>query len=156
VAIVEKMPLLAGKGALVWTVLGIAAIPSTLLWDRIARALGPVAALLLAYGLQIVSIALPIVSDGLAWNLVGALLYGGTFAGIVSLALALVGSRFPANPAKAMARLTLGYGAAQIIAPALAGSIAAATGSYQGALAVAAAVMAVGMLLLAALRAPER
>ncbi|WP_229228646.1 YbfB/YjiJ family MFS transporter [Comamonas thiooxydans] len=58
-------------------------------------------------------------------NLVSALLFGGTFAGIVSLMLAIVGRRFPANPAnpanpaKAMARMTLSYGVAQIGAPAM-------------------------------------
>ena len=51
-----------------------------------------------------------------------------------------------------MARLTLSYGVAQIVAPAMAGYIATATGSYQGALIVAAWVMAAGMLLLVALQ----
>lgn len=155
VDIVGAMPLLAGRGALVWIVIGAAAIPSTVVWDRIAAALGPVRALLLGYGLQIVSIVLPAVSGSPVWNLAGALLYGGTVIGVVSLTLTLAGRRFPANPAKAMARLTLSYGAAQIIAPALAGYIATASGSYQGALVVAAAVIGVGMLLLAALQAGE-
>lgn len=156
VDIVEKMPLLAGQGALVWILIGVAAIPSSLLWDRLASALGQIQALLLAYGLQIVSIVLPAVSGAPLWNLASAVLYGGTFAGIVSLTLSLIGRRYPANPAKAMARLTLSYGAAQIAAPAMAGAMAAATGTYQGALGVAAAAMVAGMVLLMALRAHER
>jgi MFS family permease len=79
-------------------------------------------------------------------------LYGGTFVGIVSLTLSIIGRCFPANPAKAMARLTLSYGVAQIVAPAMAGYIATATGSYRGALFVAAWVMAAGMLFLIALQ----
>ena len=47
----------------------------------------------------------------------GAIGYGATFIGIVSMTLALVGRRAPNNPGKAMARLTLSYGAAQVIAP---------------------------------------
>ncbi|MBS0468029.1 MAG: YbfB/YjiJ family MFS transporter [Proteobacteria bacterium] len=156
VDIVGAMPLLAGQGALVWIVIGVAAIPSTLVWDRIAVAMGPIPALLLGYGLQIVSIVLPAVSGDPVWNLAGALLYGGTVIGVVSLTLTLAGRRFPANPAKAMARLTLSYGVAQIIAPAMAGYIATASGSYQGALLVAAAVMGVGMVLLAALQVLEQ
>jgi len=83
---------------------------------------------------------------------VSALLYGNTFVGIVSLTLSLVGRYFPNNPAKAMARLTLSYGFAQMLAPAIAGYIAEATGSYIGALGIAAVIMGMGMLLLMKLK----
>lgn len=156
VAILEKLPVLAGKGGWVWVIVGVAAAPSCFLWDRIARARGEIAALLLAYGLQTVSIILPVVTADTALNLFGAALYGATCIGIVSLTLSLIGRRFPENPAKAMARLTLSYGAAQIIAPAMAGYIATATGSYRGALIVTAGVMGLGMLLLVALRKQEK
>ena len=114
-----------------------------------------VPALLLAFGLQIVSIVLPAVSGAPLWNLASAVLYGGTFAGIVSLTLALIGRRYPDNPSKAMARLTLSYGAAQVIAPAMTGAVATATGSYAGALWATAGVMLLGMALLVALRRVE-
>ena len=152
VAILEKLPLLAGEGGWVWVIVGLAATPSCFVWDRVARRLGEMPALLLAFALQTLSIALPALTGSPAWNLLSAVLYGGTFVGIVSLTLTLIGRRFPGNPAKAMARLTLSYGVAQIAAPAMAGSIAAATGSYRGALVVAALVMLVGMGLLEALR----
>lgn len=152
VAILEKLPLLAGKGGWIWVIVGLAAAPSCFAWDRLANGLGQIPALLLGYGLQIVSILLPAVSGDPFLNLLSAVLYGGTFVGIVSLTLSLIGRCFPENPAKAMARLTLSYGVAQIAAPAMAGYIAAATGSYRGALVVAAGVMAAGMGLLLALR----
>jgi hypothetical protein len=50
-----------------------------------------------------------------------------------------------------MARLTLSYGAAQMIAPVVAGALAQATGSFKGALWLTAAVMVAGMALLLAL-----
>jgi MFS family permease len=75
-------------------------------------------------------------------------LYGATFIGIVNLTLTVIGRYYPANPAKAMARLTLSYGVAQIIAPALTGYLAEATGSYQGSLFLAAAIMLLGIGLL--------
>jgi predicted MFS family arabinose efflux permease len=152
VAIVEKLPMLTGKGGWVWVIVGIAAAPACFLWDRIAAGLGQVPALLLGYGLQTVSIILPAVSDGTLANLLSAVLYGSTFVGIVSLTLSLIGRCFPANPAKAMARLTLSYGVAQIVAPAMSGYIATATGSYRGALYVAAVVMVIGMGFLVALK----
>lgn len=151
VAIVEREPALAGQGALAWALVGLAAMPAVFLWDRVARRLGDIRALLLAFGLQIVSIVLPAVSGSLAAALAGALGYGATFIGIVSLTLALVGRRAPHNPGKAMARLTLSYGAAQMLAPVVAGAMAQATGSFKGALWLTAGVMLAGMALLATL-----
>jgi MFS family permease len=126
-------------------------MPAVFLWDRVARKLGDIPALLLAFGLQTVSIVLPALSGSLAAALVGAVGYGATFIGIVSLTLALVGRRAPQNPGKAMARLTLSYGAAQMLAPVVAGAMAQATGSFKGALWLTAAVMLAGMALLLAL-----
>ena len=151
VAIVERQPALAGQGALAWALVGLAAMPAVFLWDRVARRLGDTRALLLAFGLQTLSVVLPAVSNDLWAALGGALGYGATFIGIVSMTLALVGRRSPGNPGKAMARLTLSYGAAQVVAPVVAGAMAQATGTFQGALWLTAAVMALGMALLATL-----
>lgn len=151
VAIVEREPALAGQGPLAWALVGLAAMPAVFLWDRVARRLGDTRALLLAFGLQTLSVILPALSGSLAAALLGAVGYGATFIGIVSLTLALVGRRSPANPGKAMARLTLSYGAAQIIAPAVAGAMAQASGSFRGALWLTAGVMAAGMAVLATL-----
>lgn len=155
VAILEALPVFAGLGSWVWVLVGLAAAPSTFLWDRIATRIGGIRALMLAYALQIVSILLPALTEGTLPNLLSAILYGNTFVGIVSLTLSIIGRRFAANPAKAMARLTISYGIAQIIVPALAGYIATATGSYHGALWLAAAIMVVGMVALAAVQRRE-
>ncbi|CAM3946638.1 YbfB/YjiJ family MFS transporter [Roseateles saccharophilus] len=152
VAIVEKQPLLAGQGPWAWLLVGLAATPAVFVWDRVARRTGDVGALLIAFGLQIVGVLLPALADGLAAALLGALLYGATFIGIVSLTLALVGRRSPANPGKAMARLTLSYGVAQVSAPALTGRMVEASGSFDAALWLTAAVLAAGMLVLLAVR----
>ncbi len=151
VAILEKLPVLAGRGSWVWVVVGLAAAPSTFLWDRIAARTGQIPALLLAFGLQVVSVILPVATDDISLNVVSAILYGSTFVGIVSLTLSLIGRHFPNNPAKAMARLTLSYGVAQMLAPVMAGYIANATGSYHGALVITAVVLVAGMGLLVAL-----
>ncbi|KQV47264.1 MFS transporter [Pelomonas sp. Root1217] len=156
VAIVEKQPVLAGQGPWAWLLVGLAATPAVFVWDRIARRTGDVGALLIAYGVQIVGVLLPVLAGGLVAALAGALLYGATFIGIVSLTLALVGRRSPANPGKAMARLTLSYGVAQISAPALTGRMVEASGRFDAALWLTAAVLAAGMLALAGvLREPR-
>ncbi len=155
VAILEKLPVFAGRGSWIWVVVGVAAAPSTFLWDRIARRLGQIPALLLAYALQVLAVMGPVLANGFMVNVFSAVLYGSTFVGIVSLTLALIGRHFPNNPAKAMARLTLSYGVAQMVAPVMAGYIANATGSYQGALMITALVLVAGMALLVALNRLE-
>ena len=119
VAILESMPALSGKGDWIWVVLGLAAIPSCIVWDKISSTIGEVKALMLSYSVLLISILIPALSDTLFSNLLGALLFGATFAGVVSLMLVFIGHKFPANPAKAMAKLTISYGIAQIAAPAI-------------------------------------
>ena len=151
VAMVEREPALAGQGPWAWALVGVAAMPAVFVWDRVARRIGDTRALLLALGLQTVSVVLPALSGSLAAAMAGAVGYGATFIGIVSLTLALVGRRSPHNPGKAMARLTLSYGAAQMMAPVVAGLMAQSTGTFRGALWLTAGVMAAGMALLATL-----
>lgn len=151
VAMVEREPALAGQGPWAWALVGLAAMPAVFVWDRVARRIGDTRALLLALGLQTVSVLLPALSGSLAAAMAGAVGYGATFIGIVSLTLALVGRRSPHNPGKAMARLTLSYGAAQMIAPVVAGLMAQSTGTFRGALWLTSGVMAAGMALLATL-----
>lgn len=156
VAILERLPLLQGRGGWVWVIVGVAALPSTFIWDRIARRFGATRALLLAYVLQGAGMLLPAVSSSTPVNLLSAALFGATFVGIVSLTLALVGRHVPSNPSRAMARITLGYGVAQIIGPIIAGYMARATGSYQGALLATAVLMGCGALLLYAADLQDR
>jgi MFS family permease len=151
VAIVEREPALAGQGPLAWAMVGLAAMPAVFIWDLAARRLGDKRALLLAFGLQTLSVMLPAMSGELWAALAGAVGYGATFIGIVSMTLALVGRRAPNNPGKAMAKLTLSYGAAQMLAPVVAGYMAQTTGTFKGALWLTAGVMAAGMALLATL-----
>lgn len=152
VAIIVHLPGLGGQGNRVWVLLGLAAMPSSFAWDWVTRRVGEVRALIAAYALQVVSIVCSAMSTGLWGSLLGALLFGATFVGIVSMTLALIGRRYPANPAKAMARLTLGYGVAQIVAPVIAGQLAARSGDYAAALWLAAGIMVIGIGLLASLR----
>ena len=151
VAIVEREPALAGVGPLAWALVGLAAMPAVFIWDLVARRVGEKQALLLAFGLQTLSVMLPAMSGDLWAALAGAVGYGATFIGIVSLTLALAGRRAPSNPGKAMAKLTLSYGVAQIVAPVIAGHMAQTTGTFKGALWLTAVVMAAGMALLATL-----
>jgi predicted MFS family arabinose efflux permease len=151
VLITEQQPALAGQGGLMWLLVGLAAAPAPVLWDRVARRLGYLRTLAIAYLLQIVGILLPVLSGSLPAAIASSLLFGLTFIGIVSLVLTMVGVRYPAHPAQIMARLTLGYGVAQIIAPVVAGELAELTGTFDDSLVMVAAIMAVGLLCLIAM-----
>jgi len=156
VAIIDRLPGLSGSGTLVFLVLGAAAAPACIVWDLVARRSGELNALILAALLQIVGILLPVMADSLSAALAGALLFGSTFIGTVSLVLTMAGRYYPTRPAKMMGKMTLSYGAAQIIGPAITGWLASRLGSYAAGLYLAAAVMALGTALLLVLKLVER
>lgn len=156
VAIVDRLPGLEGHGTLVFLAIGLAAAPACINWDLIARYTGELNALILAALLQIVGIILPVVVDGLIPAIFGALLFGGTFIGMVSLVLTMAGRYYPTRPAKMMGKMTLAYGFAQIIGPAVVGWLGARSGSYAGGLYLAAGVMGLGAVLLVILKLLEK
>lgn len=151
VLITDQQPALTGQGGLMWLLVGVAAAPAPVLWDRVARRLGYPRTLQLAYLLQILGIVLPVLSGSLVAAVASSLLFGLTFIGIVSLVLTMVGVRYPAHPAQIMAKLTLGYGVAQIVAPVVAGELSELTGTFDGSLLMVAAIMVLGLLCLVAM-----
>ncbi|ERS91886.1 YbfB/YjiJ family MFS transporter [Halomonas sp. PBN3] len=156
VAIVEREPLLAGAGNWTFALVGLAAAPAVMLWDLVARWIGYLGALIAAMALQVVGIVLPALTDSLAGVLVSAVLYGGTFLGCVSLVLTMAGRLYPQSPARLMGRMTLAYGAAQILAPALTGMLAEASGHYDTGLWLAGGFVALGAVLLTWLRGVDQ
>ncbi|MFP4138724.1 MAG: YbfB/YjiJ family MFS transporter, partial [Halomonas sp.] len=156
VAIVEREPLLAGAGNWTFALVGLAAAPAVMLWDLVARWIGYLGALIAAMALQVVGIVLPALTDSLAGVLASAVLYGGTFLGCVSLVLTMAGRLYPQSPARLMGRMTLAYGAAQILAPALTGMLAEASGHYDTGLWLAGGFVALGAVLLAWLRGVDQ
>ncbi len=156
VAIVDRLPGFAGSGTLVFLAIGLGATPASALWDVIARRIGELPAITLAGALQTVGILLPVISHSLILALCGALMFGATVVGLVSLVLTMAGRFYPTAPAKMMGKMTLSYGAAQVIAPALTGAAAASFGGYDAGVYLAAAVMALGTALLGGLWAADR
>ncbi|MBV0934669.1 YbfB/YjiJ family MFS transporter [Marinobacterium weihaiense] len=156
VTIVERSAELAGMGQMVFLVVGLAAAPAVMVWDLVARRLGYLGALLLAYLIQVVGILLPAFSESLSVVLLSAVLYGGTFIGCVSLVLTMAGRLYPTRPAKLMGKMTLSYGLAQILAPALTGVLAESTGNYNLGLWLAGGFVLLGAVLILMLRLCDR
>jgi predicted MFS family arabinose efflux permease len=156
VAIVNHLPGLAGQGNLAFLAIGVGAAPACINWDLIARRIGDLNALILAAALQVVGILLPVMVGGFIAAMLGALLFGGTFIGMVSLVLTMAGRYYPTRPSKMMGKMTLSYGVAQIIGPAITGMLGAKFGSYNAGLYVAAGFMAIGIGLLFVLKMVEK
>lgn len=148
VTLVESLPGLSGQGPLAWLVVGLASVPAVYAWDRTARTIGSIPALALALLMQLFSVVLPALMNDLWVALLSAALFGGTFTGIVSMTLAFVGQHSPSNPGKAMARLTLSYGVAQVVTPTLTALVLASTGNYQAPLWMTAVFLGLGISLL--------
>ena len=156
VAIVDQQPALNGNGSLVWLVAGLAAAPSCIFWDRVARKTGVLKAITIAFAINIIGIVIPAFNHSLTGVLISGFFFGATFIGIVSLMLTMVGKFYPTKPAKPMGRLTLSYGVAQIVAPAISGVVAETTGNYTMPLIMASVIMGIGMILLGILQFKDR
>ena len=148
IAIAESIPALSGQGWLIWLVAGLACAPASALWDRVARQTGQWQALLMAYLLNGISILILILSQDLLAVMISALIYGGSFIGIVSMMLAMVGRLFPDNPSKPMSRLTFSYGIAQMLAPAVVGFMAEYYGNFENGLILTLLIMVCGTAAL--------
>jgi MFS family permease len=144
-AINENSPAWVGSGA--WVLVGLAALPAPALWARLGRRWARPTLLLAALLIQAGGIALPALVHGAGPALVSAVLFGGTFLGIASLALALGAHlQFP----RAVAVLTTGYSTGQILGPLVVTPLL--HHGYRVALLVSAAVVLAAAVAAAALR----
>lgn len=113
-AIGQGSPGWVGSGA--WVLVGLAAVPSSALWARLGHNRSLPDLLLAALVVQAVGIALPALVGGVAAALVSAVLFGATFLGVSTLALATGAAlRYP----RSVALLTAGYSVGQILGPLL-------------------------------------
>ena len=101
-------------GGATWLVVGLATVPSAALWAALSSRWSHSWLLVTALCAQAAGIAIAGVFGGVAAALIGAVLFGGTFIGISTLALAAARLlRYP----RAVALLTAGYSVGQILGP---------------------------------------
>jgi len=149
VTMIAHTPGLAGFAPWSWVAVGLAAAPSTIIWQQIASRIGVRSALTMAYLIQAGGILLSIraataFSAGLA-----AVIFGGTFLGIVALAMAEGGRRAGTEGRRAAAILTACFGAGQVVGPPLAGLLADQQGGFSLPLLLAGSVVTLGGVLVA-------
>lgn len=148
VSIAKEIPSFNGDATVVWMVVGLAAIPSCIIWSELAKKFGFVKSLVLAMTLQALGIALPVLSVSQIGVVLSALLFGATFMGITTLATTLARQMSPFNSSRIIGILTSIYAGGQMIGPSIAGIISTATQNYDAVLLGAASVVLVGAGLL--------
>ena len=146
--IINSLEGLEGYGNLGWLIVGIAGIPSSILWMRWAHSYGSVNVIIIAMALQIVGILIPAFSTNLTLNLISGALYGSTFIGLVALFLNLGGQLAGKNPVVLMGAMTAAYGIGQVGAPLYSVALIDHFGNYNAALYVTAFIVFVGILFL--------
>ncbi|RXJ60562.1 YbfB/YjiJ family MFS transporter [Candidatus Marinarcus aquaticus] len=146
--IINSLEGLEGYGNLTWTLVGIAGIPSSIIWLRLAHKYGSINIIMIALLVQVVGILIPALTNNIVLNLLSGILYGGTFIGLVGLFMNLGGKLSQKNPVVLMGALTTSYGVGQVIAPLYSVALTHHYGNYNMALYVTAAIVVGGILLL--------
>ncbi len=113
-AVEQSSPGWVGKGA--WIVVGVAAAPSAALWAWLSSRFSHPTLLIVALLIQAAGIALPALAGGPVAALGGAILFGITFVGVSTIAIA---TATHLGVPRAVALLTAGYSAGQIAGPLL-------------------------------------
>lgn len=147
--IVNSLEGLSGYGGYTWLVVGIAGIPSCIIWMRLAHKFGSINIMMIAMLLQIVGILIPTLSSNIFLNLFSGILYGATFVGLVALFMNYGGQLAAKNPIFIMGAITSAYGVGQILAPLYCIAFIDWFNSYNPALYLTAMIVFVGVLLLA-------
>lgn len=146
--IINSLEGLEGFGSFTWTLVGLAGIPSCIIWMMLAHKYGSVNIIILAMFLQVIGIMISALTNNIYLNLFSGVLYGGTFVGLVALFMNLGGKLAGSNPVMLMGALTTAYGIGQVTAPLYSVVLIEHFKTYDYALFVTAFIVAGGIVLL--------
>ena len=146
--IINSLEGLDGYGSLAWLIVGIAGIPSSIIWMRLAHNYGSINIIISAMALQVIGILIPSFSINIYLNLLSGAIYGSTFIGLVALFMNLGGQLAGRNPVVLMGAMTAAYGIGQVSAPLYSVALIESFGNYNIALYVTASIVLVGILFL--------
>ena len=146
--IINSIEGLEGYGSLTWTLVGLAGIPSCIIWMNLADKYGSVNIIIITMSLLVLSILIPTFTSNMYLNLLSGVLYGGTFIALVALFMNLGGKLAGANPVILMGAVTTAYGIGQVIGPLYSVYFIENFGNYDYALYLTAFIVFAGILLL--------
>jgi MFS family permease len=147
--IINSLEGLEGYGSLTWTFVGLAGIPSCIIWMSLAARYGSVNIIMLAMSVQIIGIMISALTTNIYLNIFSGVLYGGTFIGLVALFMNLGGKLAGNNPVVLMGAITTAYGIGQVLAPLYCVALIEKFGNYTYALYLTSFIVFVGVILLA-------
>ncbi|QGQ45903.1 YbfB/YjiJ family MFS transporter [Metabacillus sediminilitoris] len=148
VTIAENTSSFQNGATLVWMMVGLAAIPSCLIWSFLSKKWGYVNSLVFAMTLQAFGIAMPALWGSQTSFIISAILFGATFMGITTIAMTLGQQMNPSNSRRTIGTLTAIYAIGQLIGPILAGVLTSFTHNFNTALIGAASVILIGAGIL--------
>jgi predicted MFS family arabinose efflux permease len=132
---------------LFWVALGLTAFAVTPLWPRLIDRLRNGPAFAVGLGAVLAGVLVLLVSDGIAAAFASALLFGGSFLGVITTAASVAQRSVDgAHWVAAIGTFTTVFAAGQVVGPALAGWVADAA-SLRSGLALSALLLAVAALL---------
>ena len=146
--IINSLKGLEGFGSFTWTLVGLAGIPSCIIWMMLAHKYGSVNIIILAMFLQVIGILISALTNNIYLNLFSGILYGGTFIGLVALFMNLGGKIAGNNPVMLMGALTTAYGIGQVVAPLYSVALIEHFKTYDYTLYVTAFIVSGGIALL--------
>ena len=146
--IIKSLDGLENISGLTWLLVGLAGIPASIIWMRMAYKHGSVNMIIIAMLIQVVGIMIPTLTSNVYLNLFCGVLYGVTFVGLVALFMNLGGKLAGSHPVMLMGALTTAYGIGQVTAPLYAVELTTITGNYDLALYVTAIIVLIGAITL--------
>lgn len=149
VVMVRRLPDAQTWEVWTWVTVGLAGAPSNWLWAKISERIGPYRAIVAAFILEAIGVALAALGEGPLAILTGAVLLGGTFMAITALGLGAARALAIAQPDRAIASMTVAFSVGQIVGPAIGGWLAERSGSFVSASWLAVAVLLAGAALTA-------
>ncbi|MEB8132853.1 YbfB/YjiJ family MFS transporter [Mammaliicoccus sciuri] len=148
VAIVESIPDLKEYAALSWMFVGMAAIPSCVLWSILGNKIGFIKAIYLAFILQIIGVILPVFSHNIISLIISSCLFGGTFLGLTTLFMSRGQLMSAVSGRNLVALLTFIYSLGQVVAPYFAGILIGSSNNYNGALIFASSLLILALVAI--------
>ncbi len=145
---VRSQPEIRSVEPVIWLVVGLAAIPSGVLWSWIGRRIGTGRAFAAACLVEAAGVALSVLVINPGAILLSAALLGGTFVGITALGLVKARQLAKGDPRRDLGFMTAAFALGQIIGPSFAGYAHGIDGSFlvPSLAAAAALVVAAGLV----------
>jgi predicted MFS family arabinose efflux permease len=125
----------------VWTLFGLAAIPSVTVWNWLGKRIGILNAFAAACAIEAVGVATSVEWVTIPGICLSALLLGGTFMGITVLGFMAGRMLSAGHPHQAFARMTASFSLGQMAGPLVAGFLSERLGDFRVASLIAAAAL---------------